>query len=67
MTNPSYFTHTLPNGLRIIHHQTPSEISYCGIAVNTGTRDEDADEFDVLILFLRVQQGAAGAGEIYSG
>ena len=47
MTNPSYFTHTLPNGLRIIHHQTPSEISYCGIAVNTGTRDEYADEFGI--------------------
>lgn len=33
-------TLTLPNGLRIIHRFFPSEISYCGIAVNTGTRDE---------------------------
>lgn len=33
-------THTLSNGLRIIHRHYPSEISYCGIAVNTGTRDE---------------------------
>lgn len=33
-------THILPNGLRIIHRFFPSEISYCGIAVNTGTRDE---------------------------
>jgi predicted Zn-dependent peptidase len=33
-------THTLSNGLRIIHRSFPSDISYCGIAVNTGTRDE---------------------------
>ncbi|MDR2816470.1 MAG: insulinase family protein [Proteiniphilum sp.] len=33
-------THTLLNGLRIIHRSSPSDISYCGIAVNTGTRDE---------------------------
>lgn len=37
-------TYTLPNGLRIIHRSFPSEISYCGIAVNTGTRDEFPDE-----------------------
>lgn len=37
-------THTLPNGLRIIHRETPSKISYCGIAINTGTRDENEDE-----------------------
>ena len=36
--------HKLDNGLRIIHHQFPSEISYCGIVVNTGTRDEFPDE-----------------------
>lgn len=34
------YTHTLENGLRIIHRQFPSELSYCGIALNTGTRDE---------------------------
>ncbi len=39
------YTHTLENGLRIIHRQFPSEISYCGIAINTGTRDEYPDEF----------------------
>lgn len=42
--NPSVLTATLPNGLRIIHHPFPSEISYCGIAVNTGARDEYAAE-----------------------
>ena len=40
-----YETHTLSNGMRIIHRPFPSQISYCGIAVNTGTRDEYADEF----------------------
>lgn len=38
-------TYKLSNGLRIIHHHSDSEISYCGIAVNTGTRDEYADEY----------------------
>lgn len=37
-------THTLSNGLRIIHRSFPSEISYCGVAVNTGTRDEFPSE-----------------------
>ena len=34
------YTHTLENGLRVIHRQFPSEISYCGVAINTGSRDE---------------------------
>lgn len=39
------YTHTLENGLRVIHRQFPSEISYCGLAVNTGSRDEDTHEW----------------------
>ncbi|MBF6598372.1 MAG: insulinase family protein [Fermentimonas sp.] len=39
------YTHTLENGLRIIHRQFPSEISYCGLAINTGSRDEYAHEW----------------------
>lgn len=38
-------THTLSNGLRIIHRHFPSEISYCGVVVNTGTRDEYPGEY----------------------
>lgn len=38
-------TYRLSNGLRIIHRPSLSEISYCGIVVNTGTRDEYPDEF----------------------
>ncbi|MDO5664815.1 MAG: pitrilysin family protein [Bacteroidia bacterium] len=41
---PSVSTHKLSNGLRIIHQPFPSEISYCGIVVNTGSRDEFSDE-----------------------
>lgn len=40
-----YLSHTLPNGLRIIHLPIKSPVSYCGFAVNAGTRDEDAHEF----------------------
>ena len=39
------YTHTLSNGLRLIHRSFPSEISYCGIVVNAGTRDEYPDEW----------------------
>lgn len=40
-----YLSHTLPNGLRIVHLPIKSPVSYCGFAVNAGTRDEDAHEF----------------------
>ena len=39
------YTHTLSNGLRLIHRSFPSEISYCGIVVNAGTRDEYPEEW----------------------
>lgn len=41
---PTVSTHELFNGLRIIHQPFPSEISYCGIVVKTGSRDEFPDE-----------------------
>ncbi|MBR6433411.1 MAG: insulinase family protein, partial [Bacteroides sp.] len=28
---------TLPNGLRIIHERTASQVAYCGFAVDAGT------------------------------
>ena len=36
----NYNTHTLSNGLRIIHLPSPSPVVYCGYAVTAGTRDE---------------------------
>ncbi|WP_300727059.1 pitrilysin family protein [uncultured Bacteroides sp.] len=40
----SYNTYTLPNGLRIIHAPSPTQVAYCGYAVDAGTRDERTDE-----------------------
>ena len=37
----NYNTHTLPNGIRIIHAPRPSAVAYCGFAIDAGTRDED--------------------------
>lgn len=32
--------HTLPNGLRLVHVSTASQVTWCGLAVNAGSRDE---------------------------
>lgn len=40
-----YNTHTLSNGLRVVHCPRTGNVSYCGFIVNAGTRDEAADEF----------------------
>lgn len=37
-------THTLENGLRIIHCPSPTNVMYCGYAINAGTRDEKKEE-----------------------
>ena len=44
MTEPITLTHTLPNGLRLVHLPTDSPVAYCGLAVDAGTRDEAPDE-----------------------
>jgi predicted Zn-dependent peptidase len=36
---------SLSNGLRIIYSPADSPVSYCGFAVNAGTRDEDSRQF----------------------
>ncbi len=38
------FTHTLPNGIRLVHHRTASPVGHCGLIINTGSRDEQEDE-----------------------
>ena len=40
-----YFTHILKNGLRILHVPTDSQVAYCGMAVNAGSRDEVSGKF----------------------
>ena len=39
--NMNYNTHTLANGLRIIHLPSAQPVVYCGYAVGAGTRDEE--------------------------
>lgn len=40
MDNSIYTTHTLPNGLRMVHVHTGSPVAWCGLAVNAGSRDD---------------------------
>jgi predicted Zn-dependent peptidase len=40
----STLTHTLANGLRIMHLPADSTVAYCGFAVNAGARDENPAE-----------------------
>lgn len=44
MTETEFLTHTLPNGIRIIHHPTLSPVGHLGVLINTGSRDEEAHE-----------------------
>lgn len=38
------FTHTLPNGIRLVHYRVSSPVGHCGLLVNTGSRDEEEHE-----------------------
>jgi len=40
----TYQTYTLSNGLRIIHKPDSTAVTYCGLVINTGSRDELEDE-----------------------
>ncbi len=40
----TYHTHTLANGLRLIHEPSLSEVVYCGYVVMAGTRHEEEEE-----------------------
>lgn len=40
-----YTTHTLANGLRMVHLPSESPVAYCGFAVNAGARDEQPSEY----------------------
>ena len=39
-----YQTYTLPNGLRLIHKPDNTAVAYCGLVINTGSRDETETE-----------------------
>jgi len=36
--------HTLPNGIRLVHYPTTSEVAHCGVIINAGSRDELPEE-----------------------
>ena len=36
-----FHQHTLPNGLRLIHEPSPTNVVYCGYIIAAGTRNED--------------------------
>jgi predicted Zn-dependent peptidase len=40
----TYQTYTLSNGLRIIHKPDTTAVTYCGLVINTGSRDEAEKE-----------------------
>ncbi|MDR2497717.1 MAG: insulinase family protein [Tannerellaceae bacterium] len=41
----NYSVHTFPNGLRVIHLPSDSPVSYCGLGIKAGARNESAEEF----------------------
>ena len=42
--NTQTFYHILPNGVKIVHRQTPSPVAYVGVMIGAGTRDELPEE-----------------------
>lgn len=41
----TYLTHTLSNGLKLIFKPDNCAVTYCGIVINTGSRDEMEEEY----------------------
>jgi predicted Zn-dependent peptidase len=46
-----YQIHCLKNGIRLVHSPSDSNIAYCGLIVNTGSRDEDIKEHGLAHFF----------------
>jgi predicted Zn-dependent peptidase len=44
MVETEFLTHTLQNGIRLIHQPTDSPVGHLGILINTGSRDEEPEE-----------------------
>lgn len=44
MVSTDFLTHTLKNGIRLIHQQTDSPVGHLGVLINTGSRDEAENE-----------------------
>ncbi len=39
-----YQHHRLPNGIRLIHRPTDSQVAHCALMINAGSRDENPEE-----------------------
>ncbi|NQU54672.1 MAG: insulinase family protein [Bacteroidetes bacterium] len=44
MVDTDFLTHTLKNGIRIIHKNTDSPVAHLGVIINAGSRDEKKNE-----------------------
>ncbi len=44
MVETDYLTHTLGNGIRVIHQRTDSPVAHLGVLINAGSRDEKEEE-----------------------
>ncbi len=44
MVDTDFLTHTLKNGIRVIHQYTDSPVGHLGILINAGSRDEEEEE-----------------------
>ena len=42
-----FFLHELPNGIRCVHRPTKTAVAYCGLTINTGSRDELPSEHGI--------------------
>jgi len=40
--------HSLANGIRLVHHKTNGMVAHCGLIINTGSRDEKAQEHGIV-------------------
>lgn len=40
-----YQSYTFPNGFRVVYRQEKTPIAYCGVVINTGSRDELKNEY----------------------
>jgi len=41
------YYHTLSNGIRVVHKEKNSDVSFCGIMIATGSKDEKEDEHGI--------------------
>lgn len=39
------FINTLHNGIRLVHYTIPGDVAYCGLVINTGSRDETGGQY----------------------